>query len=182
MARGAHVHLIAGPTSVPAPTVTTFDRVRTAAQMHAAVTAAAVDADVVIMAAAVADYTPAKGAHPNKLEKGGDVTLALERTIDILAELGQRRASGADTSWSPVLVGFAAETGPAEARAATKLKHKQVDLIVANDVSAEGAGFDVDTNQVTLVSAQAPEPLPLMSKADVSAAILDRVETMLDRL
>jgi len=79
----------------------------------------------------------------------------------------------------PVLVGFAAETGPPEARAAAKLKGKQVDLIVANDVSAADAGFDVETNQVTLVSASGSVALPLMSKADVAAAILDRVEALL---
>jgi phosphopantothenoylcysteine decarboxylase / phosphopantothenate---cysteine ligase len=178
MRRGADVHLVAGPTSVEPPDVTTLTRVRTAAQMHAAVMAASTKRDVVIMAAAVADYTPVGGAHSAKMEKGDGLTLALERTADILADLGQRRAvtPGAVT---PVLVGFAAETGPAEDRAARKLVQKQVDLVVANDVSAEGAGFDVDTNRVTLVSRESQQALPLMSKTAVAAAILDRVEALL---
>ncbi len=175
MRRGASVHLVAGPTSVPPPVVSTITRVRSAADMHAAVMAASRGVDVVIMSAAVADYTPAGGAADAKIEKGGSMTLTLERTADILSELGTSRGDSA----MPVLVGFAAETGPPEARAAAKLKGKQVDLIVANDVSAADAGFDVETNQVTLVSASGSVALPLMSKADVAAAILDRVEALL---
>ncbi len=170
MRRGADVHLISGPTAVAAPDVTTFTRVRSAAEMHAAVMAAA-GVDIVIMAAAVADYTPAGGAQDQKIEKGGDLSLRLERTVDILAALGQAR--GEHTR--PVLVGFAAQTGDPVARAAQKLAHKRVDLIVANDVSAEGSGFDVDTNQVTFVDAAGSESLPLMSKDAVASAILDRV-------
>jgi phosphopantothenoylcysteine decarboxylase/phosphopantothenate--cysteine ligase len=127
------------------------------------------------MAAAVADYTAAGGPAAHKIEKGDGLTLSLERTPDILAELGARRGDAP----TPVLVGFAAETGDPTARAARKLAAKQVDLIVANDVSEEGAGFDVPTNRVTLVSAQGAEPLPLMSKTDVAAAVLDRVEALL---
>lgn len=175
MRRGAAVHLVAGPTPVEPPAVTTFTRVRSAAEMHAAVMAGAAQADVVIMSAAVADYTPAGGAHGDKIEKSGTLTLTLERTADILADLGRRR-NGASM---PVLVGFAAQTGPPVARAAEKRARKQVDLIVANDVSAEGAGFDVETNQVTLVSASGNEALPMMSKSAVAAAILDRVEALL---
>ena len=115
------------------------------------------------MAAAVADYTPAaRRAH--KIAKGGPLTLTLERTPDILAELGARR----DGDRRPVLVGFAAETGDPVAAPRASAAAKRVDLIVANDVSAPGAGFDVATNQVTLVSADGAEPLPLMSKADVA--------------
>ncbi|MBK9239260.1 MAG: bifunctional phosphopantothenoylcysteine decarboxylase/phosphopantothenate--cysteine ligase CoaBC [Acidobacteria bacterium] len=175
MRRGASVHLVAGPTAVPPPAVSTLTRVRSAAEMHAAMMAASREADAVIMSAAVADYTPAGGASSAKIEKGGAVTLTLERTADILADLGKARGEAA----MPVLVGFAAETGPPEARAAAKLKQKHVDLIVANDVTAPGAGFDVETNQVTLVSAAGNVALPLMSKADVAAAILDRVEALL---
>lgn len=175
MRRGATVHLVAGPTHVEPPPVTTLTRVRSAAEMHAAVMAGAAQAAVVIMAAAVADYTPAGGAHGDKIEKNGPLTLTLERTADILADLGRRR----DGASMPVLVGFAAETGPPEARAADKRTRKQVDLIVANDVSAEGTGFDGETNQVSLVSASGTEALPMMSKSAVAAVILDRVE---DRL
>src|SRR5688572_23930062 len=175
MRRGATVTLVAGPTPVEPPAVSEVIRVRSAAQMHAAVMEGAANADVVIMAAAVADYTPTAGPESQKVAKSGPVTLALARTADILADLGQRRGD----AHLPVLVGFAAETGPPEARAAEKLRRKRVDLIVANDVTVEGAGFDVDTNQVTLVSAAGQQPLPMMSKGDVASAILDRVETLL---
>ncbi len=175
MRRGATVHLIAGPTTVEPPVVSALTRVRSAADMHAAVMAQSREADVVIMAAAVADYTPAGGAREGKIEKAGPMTIALERTADILADLGQRRGGAS----MPVLVGFAAETGPPAARAAVKLQEKQVDLIVANDVTAEGAGFDVDTNQVMIVSPSGHTALPLMSKIDVAGEILDRVEGLL---
>lgn len=175
MRRGALVTLVTGPTALEPPSVGTLTRVRSAAEMHAAVMEAATGTDVVIMAAAVADYTPAGGAERQKMEKAGPMTLALTRTADILADLGQRRGD----AQLPVLVGFAAETGPPVKRASEKLRRKHVDLIVANDVTLEGAGFDVDTNQVTLVSASGHDALPMMSKADVAAAILDRVETIL---
>lgn len=175
MRRGATVTLVAGPTTVEPPAVSAVTRVRSAAQMHAAVMEGAANADVVIMAAAVADYTPATGPESEKVAKSGPVTLALARTADILADLGQRRGDAR----LPVLVGFAAETGPPVARAAEKLHRKRVDLIVANDVTVEGAGFDVDTNQVTLVSAAGHQALPMMSKAGVASAILDRVEALL---
>lgn len=175
MRRGAMVTLVAGPTTLEPPAVGTLIRVRSAAEMHAAVMERAVNADVVVMSAAVADYTLADGAAAQKMEKAGPMTLSLIRTADILADLGQRRGD----AQRPVLVGFAAETGPPVVRAAEKLRRKRVDLIVANDVTAEGAGFDVDTNQVTLVSAAGNDALPMMTKADVASAILNRVETLL---
>jgi phosphopantothenoylcysteine decarboxylase/phosphopantothenate--cysteine ligase len=147
-ARGAGVTLVAGPTTVEPPSGLTVIRVRSAREMHAAVMAHAAEADVVIMAAAVADYTPVGGAAAGKIEKGGALTLALERTPDILLDLGRARGDGA----RPVLIGFAAQTGDPVPAGRRKLAAKQVDLIVANDVTAPGAGFDVDTNQVTLVS------------------------------
>jgi phosphopantothenoylcysteine decarboxylase/phosphopantothenate--cysteine ligase len=144
--------------------------------MHAAVMAHAAEADVVIMAAAVADYTPVGGAAAGKIEKGGALTLALERTPDILLDLGRARGDGA----RPVLIGFAAQTGDPVPAGRRKLAAKQVDLIVANDVTAPGAGFDVDTNQVTLVSRDGvDEALPLMSKRDVARRVLDRAEILL---
>lgn len=173
--RGAQVHLVAGPTTVDPPAVDTLTRVRSAADMHSAVMAASASVDVVIMAAAVADYTPAEGARDVKIEKGGAITLHLERTTDILATLGEARG----TASRPILVGFAAETGDPVPRAARKLAQKRVDLIVANDVTADGAGFDVETNQITLVDATGAEALPLLSKDAAAAAILDRVERLL---
>jgi len=175
MKRGAAVTLVAGPTTVEPPPVSELVRVRNAAGMHAAVMTAAANTDVVIMAAAVADYTPASGAADQKVAKSGPISLALTRTADILADLGKSRGDAR----VPVLVGFAAETSHTVERAAEKLQRKRVDLIVANDITVEGAGFDVDTNQVTLVSASGHQALPMMSKADVASAILDRVETLL---
>jgi len=173
-ARGAHVVLVAGPTAVAPPDAQEIVRVRSAREMHQAVAARAADADVIVMAAAVADYTPVAVAD-EKIEKGGALSLQLERTTDILKDLGARRGDRA----RPVLVGFAAQTGDPVAAARRKLESKRVDLIVANDVTMPGAGFDVDTNVVSLVSRDAAEALPLLSKADVAAAILDRVERFL---
>jgi phosphopantothenoylcysteine decarboxylase/phosphopantothenate--cysteine ligase len=175
--RGARVTLVAGPTRIEPPAVDELIRVRSAAEMHAAVTRDATRADVVIMAAAVADYTPATPS-PQKVSKAdGPITLTLERTPDILAELG-RLPSRASTG-VPMLVGFAAETADADARAREKRRRKGMDLIVANDVSRSDAGFDVETNAVTLIDADAETAVPLQSKAGVAAAILNRVEHLL---
>ena len=175
-ARGAHVTLVAGPTPVEPPAVDVLARVRNAAEMQAAVAEHAGHADIVVMAAAVADYTPAGGPAAAKIEKGGSITLQLERTGDILAELGRRRGDAR----TPVLVGFAAQTGDPVGPARRKLEQKRVDLVVANDVSEPGSGFDVDTNRVTLVARDEPdEALPLLSKQDVARALLDRAERLL---
>jgi phosphopantothenoylcysteine decarboxylase/phosphopantothenate--cysteine ligase len=176
--RGARVTLIAGPTNLPLPVVADVVRVRSAADMHAAVMARAADQDLVIMAAAVADYT--LDAAPEKIAKtDGPLVLTLTRTRDILADLGALpgRASG-----RPVLVGFAAETHDVIARAREKLARKRVDLIVANDVSRADAGFEVDTNAVTLVSATEAVEVPLQSKAAIASRILDAVEPWLQKL
>ena len=143
--------------------------------MHAAVVGRAEAADVIIMAAAVADYTPAGGPAAQKIEKGGALALTLERTPDILADLGARRGE----RHVPLLIGFAAETGDPVVRATRKLRSKRLDLIVANDVAAPGSGFDVETNQVTVISAEGAESLPLMSKDEVAAVLLDRIEQRL---
>jgi len=174
--RGAVVTLIAGPTTAPEPTVHELVRVRGAESMSEAVLSRSGDADAVVMAAAVADYTPEAPA-AQKVPKGdGQITLVLKRTPDILATLGHRRG----VSGKPfVLVGFAAETQDVIAGATDKLRRKQVDLIVANDVSRSDAGFDVDTNEVTLVGEDGAESVPLQSKARVAAIILDRVERLL---
>jgi phosphopantothenoylcysteine decarboxylase/phosphopantothenate--cysteine ligase len=174
-ARGAEVTLVTGPTALEPPQAARVIRVRSARDMHAAVIDQSTGMDAIVMAAAVADYTPAAGAALEKIEKGGALSLTLARTPDILADLGALRGDAA----RPVLIGFAAETGDPTMRAAGKLASKRVDLIVANDVSEPGAGFDVATNRVTLVSPSGVEPLPLMSKADVASAILDRVERLL---
>ena len=175
--RGARVTLVAGPTRIEAPPLDEVVRVRSAAEMHAAVMRDATRADVVIMAAAVADYTPASPAAQKLAKSDAPLTLTLQRTPDILADLG-RLPSRASTG-VPMLVGFAAETADAEARAREKRQRKGIDLIVANDVSRSGAGFDVETNAVTLIDREAETTVPLQSKAGVAAAILDRVEHLL---
>ena len=172
--RGAVVTLVAGPTHVDPPAVEECIRVRSAAEMHAAVMRAAEDADVVIMAAAVADYTSAEPSAEKIGKSDRAWTLTLQPTRDILADLG--RLPSRTSSGSPILVGFAAETGDAAPRAREKRARKQVDLMVANDVSEPGAGFDVPTNAVTIVGDGPDQVVPLQSKAGVADAILDRVE------
>jgi len=176
--RGAEVTLVLGPSSHTPPAGITVERVRSAADMHAAMTRRMPAADVVIMAAAVADYTPASGPAPQKIAKSAasdSLTLTLAKTRDILADLGRAR-SGATR---PLLVGFAAETDNVIAKARAKLSAKQVDLIVANDVSRSDAGFEVDDNAATLVSADGLEELPLQSKRALAGRILDRVSALL---
>jgi phosphopantothenoylcysteine decarboxylase/phosphopantothenate--cysteine ligase len=174
--RGAEVTLVTGPSALTAPPVHAVVKVRRAAEMHEAVMSRADAMDVAIMAAAVADYAPADRAE-QKLPKSGDtLTLVLKKTADILGELGHRRVA---TGSGPLLVGFAAETENVIANAAAKRERKHADLIVANDVSRADAGFDVETNAVTIVGAGGAETLPLQSKARVAAEILDRVEQLL---
>jgi phosphopantothenoylcysteine decarboxylase/phosphopantothenate--cysteine ligase len=175
--RGAAVTLISGPTTVQAPNVDTTIAVRTAADMHEAVMRVSSNADVVIMAAAVADYTPASPAVQKVTKADGPLTLTLQRTKDILGDLGSMRAGlGGER---PILVGFAAETQDLLPRAREKRLRKKVDLIVANDVSQPDQGFDTDTNAVTIVGEDGEEAVPLHSKAAVAAIILDRIEHLL---
>ena len=178
--RGAQVTLVAGPTRVEPPAVAELVRVRAAVEMHREVMARAGDMDVVVMAAAVADYAPVARAE-QKVQKGTaadhTVTVALKRTPDILRELGDLRRGRSD---GPLLVGFAAETEDVVARASAKRESKHADLIVANDVSRTDAGFDVDTNAVTIVGPAGPEAVPLQSKAGIAAVILDRIEKLLE--
>jgi phosphopantothenoylcysteine decarboxylase/phosphopantothenate--cysteine ligase len=174
--RGAHVTLVAGPTRIEPPPVAEIARVRSADEMHRTVMAHAANADVVIMAAAVADYTPAAPSSAKIAKSDPPLTLVLRRTRDILAELGALPSRGA--SGTPILIGFAAETGNAAEKAREKRSRKRVDLIVANDVTAAGAGFDVDTNAVTIVSDGPDEVISLQSKEGVAEAILRRVEQL----
>ncbi|HEV2314803.1 MAG TPA: bifunctional phosphopantothenoylcysteine decarboxylase/phosphopantothenate--cysteine ligase CoaBC [Candidatus Acidoferrales bacterium] len=167
--RGAHVILISGPTELRAPAEIDWLPVRSTEEMHRAVGERASAADVIIMAAAVADYRPAS-PEPKKIKRGaGKMMLELEPTADILAELGRNKGS-------KILVGFAAETDDLAENARRKLATKGADIIVANDITQEGAGFDTDTNIVTLFSRDGREiALPKMSKFDVANRILDRV-------
>jgi phosphopantothenoylcysteine decarboxylase/phosphopantothenate--cysteine ligase len=175
--RGAHVTLVSGPTPLDPPAVDTVVRVRSAAEMHEAVMRVSSNADVVIMAAAVADYTPATSATDKLAKTDAPMTLSLRRTKDILADLGSMR-SGLGSA-GPVLVGFAAETQDVLVKAREKRARKRVDLIVANDVSQPDRGFDADTNAVTIVAEDGEQQVPLQSKDRVAAVILDRIEQLL---
>ena len=176
-ARGALVTLVAGPTPIDPPPARELVRVRSAEDMHRAVLDRADAMDVIVMAAAVADYAP-EATSAQKVAKDADsLTLSLRRTPDILADLGRRRLANGGGA---VLVGFAAETDDVVARAARKRAAKHADLIVANDVSRADAGFAVDTNQITIVGPDGTEALPLQSKSRAAAAILDRIEQQLN--
>jgi phosphopantothenoylcysteine decarboxylase/phosphopantothenate--cysteine ligase len=175
--RGAEVTIVAGPTRHDPPAVDRLVRVRSAAEMHEAVMRAAAGADVVIMAAAVADYTPAQRADGKIAKADGPLTLTLERTKDILADLGAMKDALGGAA--PVLVGFAAETADVVERARAKRARKSVDVIVANDVSADDRGFDAPDNEVTIITPDFEETVPLQSKERVAARILDRVESLL---
>jgi len=175
--RGALVTLVTGPTTIAVPAVSEVVKVRGAAEMHQAVLSRSDGQDVVVMAAAVADYAPAERAGQKVAKDADSLTLVLKKTPDILGELGQRRVA---TSHGPILVGFAAETQDVVSRASAKRERKHADFIVANDVSRADAGFDVETNAVTIVGPDSAETLPLQSKARVAGEILNRVERLLE--
>jgi len=167
--RGARVILISGPVSLETPVGAERVDVRTTEQMHRAVLAGLDRATVVIMAAAVADYRPVMPSL-NKLKRGAArLNIEFEPTVDILADVSRRKGE-------QLLVGFAAETEQLAEHARRKLKEKSADLIVANDVTAPGAGFDHDTNVVTLFRSDGREQsLPKLTKIQVAHRILDEV-------
>jgi phosphopantothenoylcysteine decarboxylase / phosphopantothenate---cysteine ligase len=173
--RGAEVTLVAGPTSVEPPKVHEIVRVRSAAEMHAAVTSRAERMHVVVMAAAVADFAPERRVSQKVAKRDESLTLVLKKTPDILGDLGHRRITTGD---GPLLVGFAAETEDLVARATAKRERKHTDLIVANDVSRPDSGFDVDANAVTIIGPDGAESVPMQSKSRIAAVILDRVERL----
>lgn len=167
-ARGAHVTLISGPTAIQPPKGVDVVRIGTTQELYDAVLGHA-DADVVIQAAAPADYR-AREISPTKIKRTGDsLMIELVPNPDIAAALGARKHPG------QTLVGFAAETNNVIENAQGKLKRKSLDLIVANDVTRAGAGFDVDTNIVTLIDDEGMKELPMMTKREVADGILDRV-------
>ena len=170
-ARGAEVTLVAGVTSAGAPARARLIRAPSADEMHAAVQAEVKGATVFIGAAAVSDYRPAKRAAQKLKKSGAHLTLALEPTPDILAAVSAARHDGL------LVVGFAAESENVHAHAREKLVRKKLDAIVANDITREGAGFDAETNIVTLIARDrdAPIELPLMSKLEAAHRILDEV-------
>ena len=170
--RGAEVTLVSGPVNLAAPTGMEVVKIESSADLCEAVLSRGDWADVVIQAAAPADYTPANVAQSKIKKTGAGMTLELKNTTDIAKALGERKRPG------QVLVAFAAETDRVLENAKGKLEKKNADLIVANDVTRPGAGFGVDTNAVTLITREDEKPLPVMSKRDVADAILDRVAAL----
>ena len=171
--RGAKVILVSGPTSLPSPDDVETIRVKSAAEMAEVTLKKARGCKVVIGAAAVADYTPAKTADRKMKKKGAGMTLRLDSTVDIIAELGKRKGR-------KILVGFAAETNDLIENASAKLKKKNLDMIVCNDLTRPGAGFAVDTNIVTILDNKGgSEQLPKMTKLETAHRILDRVRELL---
>ena len=170
--RGAKVTLIAAPTSLPEPAGVNVVRVGTADEMRQAVVSSATQTDVLIMAAAVADYRPTKAAKDKiKKEKLG-LTLEMECTPDILGTV----------KGDFIRVGFAAESGNLVENARAKLEHKKLDFIVANDITATDSGFGADTNRVTIIDREGTiDSLPLLPKREVAERVLDKVAALLPK-
>jgi len=172
--RGAEVTLLAANLAVPAPPGVELVETPTAADLEREATARGAEADVVVMAAAVADYRPAGALAAKRPKDTATWTLELEPTTDVLSALGERRRDG------QLLVGFAAETGPAGLeRAREKLSRKGADLFVLNDVGRTDIGFDTYENEVTLLTAGGERAVPKAPKDEIAAAILDEVEALL---
>lgn len=172
--RGADVTLVSGPTSLDIPADIEFIEVSTAQEMRDAVMKELENATVIIKAAAVADYRP-KSVSESKIKKGeGKKNISLDKTPDIISEIG-------DMKGDRILVGFAMETEDIIVNARRKLKDKKMDLVVANDLSEEGSGFQHDTNVVKIIDSEGNmEELPLMDKMEVSDRILHRVKKICD--
>ncbi|HUF39295.1 MAG TPA: bifunctional phosphopantothenoylcysteine decarboxylase/phosphopantothenate--cysteine ligase CoaBC [Anaerolineales bacterium] len=176
---GAEVTLVAAPSALPTPYGADRVDVRTAEEMLAAVEAACANADALVMAAAVADFRPAQAAGQKIKKEAGVPEIRLEPVPDILAAIGAARGEGNSLK---VVVGFAAESRDLLENARAKLEKKNLDLIVANDISAADAGFEVDTNRVTLLFAGGrTEPLPLLGKDAVAERVMREVARLLLR-
>jgi phosphopantothenoylcysteine decarboxylase/phosphopantothenate--cysteine ligase len=170
-ARGAQVTIVAGATTAPVPDQIRILRAVSAEEMHDAVMREISDATIFIAAAAVSDYRPLSRAAVKIKKTAAPLTLALEPTTDILAEVAAHRHSGL------LVVGFAAETNDVINYARSKMTRKNLDAIVANDITREGAGFDTETNVITILTrlSDAAVELPLMSKRDVAHCILNEI-------
>ena len=167
--RGAKVTLVSGPVQLPAPPFMEVVDVVSAEDMFQAVTSRASKQDIIIKTAAVADYRPAVVATEKVKKKDGDMSIALERTKDILAHLGANKKEG------QFLCGFSMETENMLENSITKLVKKNLDMVIANNLKVEGAGFGTNTNVVTVITRKGGEQLPLMSKDDVADKILDAI-------
>lgn len=172
--RGADVTLVTGPVSIKAPLFVKTVPAESAKQMYEAVTGAAKEQDIIIKAAAVADYRPAHQAEDKIKKSEGDMKIELERTDDILGWLGAHRHEG------QFLCGFSMETRDLLANSRAKLERKNIDMIVANNLKTEGAGFGTDTNVVTLITKEGQTELPKMTKQEVAHRLLDEIRNRLD--
>lgn len=170
MLRGADVTLVTAPTNLPAPLFVDVVPVVSAQEMFDAVKERAPQTDIIIKAAAVADYTPVSVSDEKIKKNDGDLSLPMKRTTDILAYLGEHRKPG------QFICGFSMETENLVENSKKKLQKKKADLIVANNLRDEGAGFGTDTNVVTLVMEEGIVELPCMSKEQVAEAVLDAIQ------
>jgi phosphopantothenoylcysteine decarboxylase/phosphopantothenate--cysteine ligase len=174
--RGADVTIVAGVTTAEVPADIKLVRAVSAEEMHAAVMKELPTATVFVGAAAVADYTPANAANAKIKKDGKDVmTLELKKTPDILSEVSAKRTDGL------LVVGFAAETNDVVEYARSKMKKKKLDIVVANDITKDGAGFNTDTNIATILTGEDDLELPLMSKRELADKILDEVVKIRER-
>lgn len=167
--RGADVTLISGATTIAPPPFVNFIRIKSAADMFEAVKEYAVSQDIIIKAAAVADYTPVSTADEKIKKKDGDMSIPLKRTEDILKYLGENKPEG------QFICGFSMETENMLENSRAKLERKNADMIVANNLKTAGAGFGTDTNVVTLITKDSVKELEIMSKNDVANVILDNI-------
>ncbi len=173
--RGADVTLVSGRTNLSAPVGVTVVPIRSAQDMFEAVTARSAKQDIIIKAAAVADYRPAQVSDQKVKKSDNDMSLALERTQDILKWLGEHKGE------NQVLCGFAMETEHMAEHAREKLQRKNLDLIAANNVKVKGAGFGTDTNVVTLITSEKEQELELMSKEEVAVRLVDELLALRER-
>lgn len=169
MLRGASVTLVSGPTALEAPPFVTVVPVTTAGEMFDAVTAVSEEQDIIIKAAAVADYRPRQVSQDKVKKQDGEMSIELERTKDILGYLGAHRRSG------QFLCGFSMETRDLVENSREKLNKKHLDMVAANNVKVAGAGFQGDTNVITLITQDQDVSLPLMSKEEAAHRILDHI-------
>ena len=175
--RGAAVTLISGPTTIAPPIGVDIIQVRTALEMHRAISEHYPAATVIVKTAAVSDFRPSQTA-PHKIKKGPDESLRLELTAnpDILFELGQKKGQ----ALRPILVGFAAESDHHLQEGRRKLVHKNLDLMVVNDIMSPDTGFASDTNQITIIDKSGDHTsLPLLSKEETAHRLLDKIQQLL---
>jgi phosphopantothenoylcysteine decarboxylase/phosphopantothenate--cysteine ligase len=170
--RGAEVTLVTGPTALTPPLFVKAVQITSAREMFEAVTGISDSQDVIIKAAAVADYRPATVSDQKMKKKDGELNIELERTDDILKYLGEHKKQG------QFLCGFSMETENMIGNSRAKLEKKNLDMIAANNLKVEGAGFQTDTNVLTLITQNEEVSLELMSKEDAAGVILDKIAAL----